>query len=194
MSTLGAMRVGVYGGSFDPPHVAHVLLAAYALSVGGFDRVLVVPVFAHTFNKELLPFEQRVELCELGFRDLSRVTVSRIEQSLPVPSRTLTTIEALQREYAGAELRLLVGADILADVSKWHTFDQVTAKAPLFVVGRAGHESVNSSGFSLPPISSTRVRELLMRRQEPDAARELSEIVPQAVLERIDRSGLYRPT
>ena len=186
-----AMRVGIYGGSFDPPHVAHVLAATYALSVGGFERLVVVPVFAHAFNKALAPFEERVALCELAFRDLGRVTVSRVESGLPVPSRTLSTVEALRREYPDAELRLIVGTDILADAKKWHAFDEVTRIAPLFVVGREGH-APRGSGFALPPISSTRVRELCGRLDDPDALRELSEIVPSAVVEQIRARGLYR--
>lgn len=187
------MRVGVYGGSFDPPHVAHVLVAAYALSVGEFDRLLVVPVFAHAFNKELAPYEERVALCELAFRHLSGVEVSRIESRLPVPSRTLSTLEAIRGEHPGAELRLVIGADILSDAKKWHAFDEITRIAPLFVVGREGHGSVQSSGFALPPISSSRVRDLCARSEE-SAVRELEEIVPKAVLARIRELGLYRPT
>jgi nicotinate-nucleotide adenylyltransferase len=187
------MRIGVYGGSFDPPHVAHVLVAAYALAVGGFDRVLVVPVFAHAFNKGLAPFDERVALCELAFRDLARVEVSRIESTLPVPSRTLSTIDAIGRAHPGAELRLVIGADILADAKKWHAFDEITRIAPLFLVGREGHAANQSSGFALPPISSSRVRELCARSSEPAATRELEEIVPHAVLARIRERGLYRP-
>ena len=61
--------LGVFGGSFDPPHVAHVMAAAYALSAGAFDRLLVVPVFAHAFDKRLESFEHRVKLCELACED-----------------------------------------------------------------------------------------------------------------------------
>lgn len=188
------MRIGVYGGSFDPPHVAHVLAAAYALAVGDFDRVLVVPVFAHAFNKALAPFEDRVRLCELAFRHLSRVEVSRVESTLPVPSRTLSTLEAIARENPGAELRLIIGTDILADAAKWHAFDQITRLAPLFVVGREGHARDGNSGFALPPISSTHVRELCAKRDDAIAARELAEIVPAAALEYIRQHGLYRLT
>jgi len=188
------MRIGVYGGSFDPPHVAHVLLAAYALSVGQFDRLLVVPVFAHAFNKSLAPFEERVTLCELAFRDLARVSVSRIESSLAVPSRTLSTLEAILRDQPGAELRLVVGTDILADAAKWHAFEQITALAPLFVVGREGHKAAGDQGFALPPISSTRVRELLAQPHAAGARRALEEIVPSDVLAHIESHRLYRPT
>jgi nicotinate-nucleotide adenylyltransferase len=185
------MRVGVYGGSFDPPHVGHVLLAAYALSVGGFDRVLVVPVFAHAFHKVLTPFSHRVRMCELAFGELSRVEISSVEAELPTPSRTLTTLERLARDFAGAELALLVGADVLAESSKWHAFDEIVRLAPLFVVGRAGHAQPVGSEVSLPAVSSTRARELCHARRDATARAELTKIVPRTVLHYIEEHQLY---
>jgi nicotinate-nucleotide adenylyltransferase len=188
------MQIGVYGGSFDPPHVAHVLLAAYALAVGGFDEVQIVPVFSHAFNKSLVDFEHRVALCELAFRDLKRVRVSRIEASLPTPSRTLSTLEAIARENPSASLRLLVGADVLAETSKWHAFDAIARLAPPFVVGREGHTLAQPTGFALPAVSSTRVRELSARSDDRAAAHELAELVPAPVLAYIREHRLYRTT
>lgn len=185
------MRLGVYGGSFDPPHVAHVLLAAYALSVGRFERILVVPVFAHAFDKSLAPFEHRVRMCELAFAPLTGVSVSRVESELPTPSRTLFTLEALAAEHPGAELSLLVGADVLPEANKWHAFDAVVRLAPLFVVGRGGLAAPGASGFVLPPVSSTRIRELLVAGAEPSARAELDEIVPAPVLDYVRAQGLY---
>lgn len=185
------MRLGVYGGSFNPVHVAHVLLAAYALSVGRFDRVLVVPVFAHAFDKSLLPFEQRVRMCELAFAPLGGVEISRIEAELPTPSRTLFTLEALAATYPGAEMRLLVGADVLGEASKWHAFDAVARLAPLFVVGRAGFSAPEAPGVELPAVSSTRVRELLAHETEPDARAELAGLVPASVLDYVRAERLY---
>lgn len=184
-------RLGIYGGSFDPPHVAHVLAAAYALSTGDFVRVLVVPVFAHAFNKQLAPFEHRVRMCERAFADLSRVTVSRIESELPAPNRTLSTLHALRSLYPGFELGLIIGSDVLPEASKWHAFDAVTELAPPFVLGRAGHDHPDAPPCALPAISSTRVRSLLSRAREPEAARELSAIVPRAVLEYAAEHALY---
>jgi len=67
--------LGVFGGSFDPPHVAHVLAASYALAVGNFERLLAVPVYRHAFDKKLASFEHRVAMCELAFAELPRVEV-----------------------------------------------------------------------------------------------------------------------
>src|SRR5688572_21772618 len=114
------MDVAFYGGSFDPPHVAHVLAASYVLATGAFERVLVVPVPAHALDKRLAPFEDRVEMCELALGWLPGVEVSRIEQSLPLPSRTLYTLKALKSAHPDWSLRLVIGADVLLETQKWH--------------------------------------------------------------------------
>jgi nicotinate-nucleotide adenylyltransferase len=186
------MRIGVYGGSFDPPHVAHVLLAAYALSVGRFERILVVPVFAHAFDKNLAAFEHRVRMCQLAFAPLPQVQISRIESELPTPNRTLVTLQALKAHYPGADLNLLVGGDVLTEANKWHAFDEIVRLAPLFVVGRSGVEAPGASGVQLPPVSSTRVRELLAKGDAPGSLAELGELVPAPVLDYAREHRLYR--
>ena len=70
--------VAFYGGSFDPPHVAHVLAVAYLAGMGQFDRVLVVPVFRHAFEKRLTPFGERLRMCELAVGWLPGVEVTGV--------------------------------------------------------------------------------------------------------------------
>ncbi|HYO93228.1 MAG TPA: nicotinate-nicotinamide nucleotide adenylyltransferase [Polyangiaceae bacterium] len=184
-------RIAVYGGSFDPPHVAHLLAAAYALAIGAFDELLVIPVFAHPFQKRLSSFEHRTKMCELAFAELEHVTVSRIEAELPLPSRTLSTLEALKRERPFADLSLIVGSDVLAETSKWHAFDQVLRLAPAFVIGRSGYPHAQASAVALPAVSSTRVRELLGCVDTPGALEELAQLVPARVLDYALRQHLY---
>jgi nicotinate-nucleotide adenylyltransferase len=185
------VQVAFYGGSFNPPHVAHVLAAVYALSVG-FERVLVVPVFEHAFDKPLTSFVERVQLCELAMTWLPEVEVSRIEERLPVPSLTLRTIETIKAEHPEWQLRLLVGADALVDSVKWHRFQEIARLAPPFVLGRVGVVHAAAPPPVLPGISSTRVRSLLARRHVDAAARaELELAVPKRVLEWIEAHGLY---
>ncbi len=109
------VKVAVFGGSFNPPHVAHVLACALVLAVEDVERVLVVPTFLHPFAKPLAPYEDRVAMCRLAFSSLPQVEVSRVEQQLGGESRTLRTLEHLAAAHDGWELRLIVGADILAE-------------------------------------------------------------------------------
>src|SRR5678816_1236754 len=94
-SAADGCRVAIFGGSFNPPHVAHMLAVVYALSTQQIERVLVVPVFQHPFAKELAPFEDRLAMARLALGWLPRTEVSTIERELGGESRTLRTIEAL---------------------------------------------------------------------------------------------------
>jgi nicotinate-nucleotide adenylyltransferase len=152
--------LAIYGGSFDPPHVCHTLVCAYVLAAHRVDRVLVVPTGQHPFDKPLSPFPHRVRMCELAMRDLQRVEVSRIEEQLPGPSLTLHTLQALARLHPDAELRLVIGSDLLAETHTWHRFDEISALAPAIVVARAGHGAA-TSGPALPDVSSSEIRRRL---------------------------------
>jgi nicotinate-nucleotide adenylyltransferase len=183
--------VAIYGGSFDPPHVSHVLASLYALKVGGFDQVLVVPVFEHAFRKQLTPFQHRLRMCELAFQGIEGVLVSPVERELATPSLTLRTLEALSAAHADWALRLLVGSDVLSDTGKWHAFDRISALAPPYVLARPGYPHPDAAALPLPDVSSTRVREALLRRAAPSDTALLANNVPRAVLSYIDEHGLY---
>lgn len=183
------MSTAVFGGSFDPPHVAHVMLAAYVLSVVDVDRLLVVPSWQHPLDKATRSsFEHRHRMCELAFRILERTEVSRIEADLGGRSYTLRTLEELARREPGEPLRLVIGADILGEVEHWHRFDRVTDLAPPIVVGRSGYEAPDTWDVlpvELPPVSSTDIRARLGRGESAQG------LVPSAVLAYAEQQGLY---
>lgn len=186
------MLVAFYGGSFNPPHVAHVLAVTYALSAGGFERVLVVPVYSHAFDKQLCAFGHRVRMCELAMGWLPGVEVSEVEASLETPSLTLRTLEHLRGTHPDYELRLMVGADVLGEAGKWYAFERVSELAPPFVLGRVGSVHPDAPPPVVPDVSSTRIRDLLSRRGAPDVDAELSRVVPSRVLSYIEEHQLYR--
>jgi nicotinate-nucleotide adenylyltransferase len=184
--------VAIYGGSFDPPHVSHVLAAVYALKIGGFDRVLVVPVFEHAFHKQLTTFAHRVRMCELAFAGIEGVEVSPIERDLATPSLTLHTLEHLAAVHPQWSMRLLVGSDVLGETAKWHAFARVTELAPPYVVARPGYEHPDSRAALLPDVSSTRIREALAAASDPEHEALLAASVPRIVRAYITEHGLYR--
>ncbi len=185
----------IYGGSFDPPHVGHVLALSYVLSVGLADAIVVVPVFDHALHKELTSFEQRVRMCELAFLGDRRVLVSGVEQTLPRPSYTLRTIEALRAQYPEDTFRLIVGADVLGETQKWHQFDRVVELAPLIVLGRRGVEHPDAPPALLPEVSSSSVRSLFAQSYESEGdavSKRLSLLVPEQVRSFALEKNLYR--
>jgi len=182
MSTLA-----VFGGSFDPPHVAHVLLAAFAKIAAPVDEVLVVPTYKHPFGKRSASFADRVAMCELAFADQRSVNVSTLESRIEGDSRTYYTLTRLQAERPGARLRLIIGADILGDVERWFRWDDVARIAPPLVVGRPGYPTPDAATVTLPDVSSTEIRGRLARGEAIDG------LVPPAVAAYAMGRNLYGP-
>ena len=180
------MNVAVFGGSFNPPHVAHVLVPLLVQSTHDVDRALVVPTFQHPFAKALAPYDDRVRMCELAIGWMPRVAISRVEEELGGESKTLRTLEHLRAQHPDWAMRLLMGSDIVAEAPKWYRFDAVAAIAPPLVLARAGHAKSGETAL-LPAISSTDVRARIAAG-EWDA---LAHLVPRAVLDHVKARGLY---
>jgi nicotinate-nucleotide adenylyltransferase len=185
---MGVERVAIYGGSFNPPHISHVLLAAYALSMFPIDKLLVIPCFVHPFAKDLAPYEERFAMCEAAMGSLPQVTISRVEQELGGESRSLRTLEHLQSQNPNWAMRMLIGADILADAPKWYRFEDVVALAPLLVVGRGGYEEQAAPQPILPAISSTEIRKAFATQD----TLFLETFVPLGVRNLIENRRLYQ--
>lgn len=178
--------LAVFGGSFDPPHVAHTLVAAWAKATGSVDRVLVVPAFAHPFGKKSVPFEHRVAMCRLAMEGFPFAEVCDIERDVG-DGRTLYTLEALQTRYPDTSLRLLIGSDILSGADRWHRWDDIVALAPPLVVGRSGHQHEGAPGaLDLPELSSTELRARLKAGETTTGRLALG------VAKYIEAHGLYR--
>jgi nicotinate-nucleotide adenylyltransferase len=154
------VKVAVYGGSFDPPHVGHAMVAGWLLWTGRVDRVWLVPAFQHAFDKRLRPFDVRVGLCRAMATDLdaARVEVNEIERSLTTPSYTLHTLRALAAAHPEHRLRLVVGADVLDQTDHWHAWEAIQRDFEPIVVGRVGWPPVDGAP-SFPGVSSTEIRQ-----------------------------------
>lgn len=188
-------RVALFGGSFNPPHVAHQLVALYVLETQPVDELWFAPTYTHPFGKGLVAYEHRVAMCELAAAALGpRARASRAEAELAarpgfLASHTLDLVEYVVAQ--GHQPRLVIGTDILGDAAKWHRWDDVVATAPLIVVGRAGHPLPPGSvatEVTMPEISATRVRDLLAH-----GASDVTGLVPRDVLRYIAHHHLYQP-
>jgi nicotinate-nucleotide adenylyltransferase len=176
--------MGVFGGSFDPPHVGHVLAASWVLATAEVDGLFVVPALEHAFGKRLTPFPHRRRMVELAFGCLRGVQVSPIEAQLGGASYTVRTLEELKRRHPGASLRLMIGSDLVEQVPRWKEGARLPALAPLLVVGRGGHD--DGRMLAMPEVSSSEVRERLR------SGRSVDGLVPRSVIAYIERHGLYR--
>jgi nicotinate-nucleotide adenylyltransferase len=183
----------IFGGSFDPPHVGHVLAVHYVLMTELAERVTVVPVFQHAFHKDLAAYEDRLAMARAAFGHLPEVEVSEVERDLPTPSYTIHTVQALAERHPKDDLYLLVGADVLGDLERWVRFDEVRQLAPLLVLGRLGSAQDGQYPAVLPAVSSSQVRAWLGMRPAAEALRELAWALPAPVQREIEARRLYLP-
>lgn len=197
------MRVGVFGGVFNPPHVGHLILAQEAHSQLALDRVLLIPV-GHPSHRtiELDPgAERRLAMCELAAADDERLSVSRIEIDRPGPSYTVDTLRALHERSPGDELLLLIGGDEAAALPSWRDPDAIVSLARVAVAERdhwrrdeicdrlAGIAAAGAVAFfDMPRVE---IASTLIRRRVGDR-RPIRYLVPDQVASFIDANGLYR--
>jgi nicotinate-nucleotide adenylyltransferase len=116
------MRLGVFGGTFDPPHLGHLILAAEARSQLLLDRLLWVltPYPPHKQNQSVSSLEQRLALVEAALAPDITFNLSRVEIDRPGPHYAADTIELLKQEYPDADIYYLIGGDSLHDLPTWH--------------------------------------------------------------------------
>ena len=176
------MRIALFGGSFDPPHLGHVLCATYALSVAEPDAVWVLPVHQHPWHKPLSPFAQRLELARLAFAPLSRVEVRDDEQHNP-SGYTWDLLDHLDTLHPGTSWMLIGGSDTARDLPRWHRGGELARRVSIIPVPRRGFDA---DPAALPEISSSQVRAQLA------AGANVDSLVPAKVLRRIVELGAYR--
>lgn len=116
------MRIGIYGGTFDPPHIAHLVLASEAYYQLGLDRLLWVltPFPPHKQGRQILPLQTRLELLTTAIASEPAFELSRVEIDRPPPHYSLDTLHILSSLYPDDELVYLIGGDSLHDLPTWH--------------------------------------------------------------------------
>jgi nicotinate-nucleotide adenylyltransferase len=185
------MRIGVYGGGFNPPHIAHLLLAQEAWAQLDLDKVLLVP-YGQPPHRTLMGASAQARWCMCATLALRHpwLEASRLEIDRPAPSYMVDTLRAL----AGDDLFLLVGADQAERLHEWHQADEIVRLAEIAAVERIGsyigdhrlRAHVRWLAMSRVDVRSTDVRERIA------AGRPWRALVPSEIANFIEREGLYR--
>ena len=136
------MRVGVFGGTFDPVHYGHLILAEQCREQGPLDAVWFVPSPRppHKGERAVTRFEQRVEMLSLAIAGNDAFRIDEVEKERAGPSYTADTLAELRRRHPADEFCLLIGSDTLVDLPGWYQPRRVVESAALLVVRRPGHE------------------------------------------------------
>lgn len=186
-------RLGVYGGTFDPVHNAHLLVAAEVRHALGLDVVLLVPAGDPWQKRGRVVADPgtRVRLCELAVAGIDGVEVSRVEVDRTGASVTADTLEALAGP--GDELFLILGADAAANMPTWRRLEETRDLATVVVVEREGeHADPPGPGWGWHHVAIPRIDvSSSMIRERLAAGRPVDGLIPPAVLADIREHGLY---
>ena len=192
------MRIGVFGGTFDPPHVGHLLLAADAREALQLDRLIFIPAGTQPFKLGTPPVasgQDRLEMVRLAVADDANYAVDDAEINRKGLSFTVDTLEHLAERFKGAQLFLLMGQDSLAAFPQWRNPERIRELATLSAMERfaipglgseAAAEGVVTVSARRVDVSSTEIRE---RRR---AKKSIKGFVPESVERFIEARGLYR--
>jgi nicotinate-nucleotide adenylyltransferase len=194
-------RLGVFGGAFDPPHVAHVALARAALEQLHLDELRIFPTGqAWHKHQTLTAPEHRLALARIAFGDLPRTVIDDRELRRPGPTYTIDTLRELKGERPEAQLFLVMGEDQAVSLTRWREWDAVLQLAIICVAARALDPA---SGEVAPGVPAEAELRLLRLPSMPESATEvrgraahgqgIAHLVPPGVASYIDHHHLYRP-
>ena len=197
------MKIGIYGGSFDPVHNGHVNAALTFKEELSLDKIIIIPAYQppHKKGLALTPSEHRMNMCNIAFGSLEGFEVSDIEIKRGDEGYMVDTIKELREIYPDDEFYLLIGGDMLLSFQRWYAWSKITDEAIIAVAERNWEDSSAIEGeaailrsygaevrivpIDVKEISSTSVRETVRR------ADDISSMVPKGVDEYIWDNYLY---
>lgn len=190
------MKIGILGGTFDPVHRGHLLLAQAAKEQAQLDKVLFVPAFIpphKTERRDMAPAPYRFRMVEIAIRNHPDFEISDAEFCRPDISYTVDTLRELKKKYESDELFLILGSDAAAEISKWREPEEIRKRAGLLVAGRPGRDIQVPEKFRAQhlrmepcPISSSS-----LRKQLEQGRLENPEDLPEGVEEFVRKKKLY---
>jgi nicotinate-nucleotide adenylyltransferase len=202
------MRVGIYGGTFDPVHVGHLILAEQAREQARLDEVWFIPAFRPPQKPEqtITRFDLRVEMLALALAGNPAFRINELEKERAGPSYTVDTLAELRRRHPGTSFALLLGGDALADLPSWRDPRGIVTDAALVVMVRPGVALLDAAQLrqrlALPAdtplelqVMETPLIDIASRdlRHRVAHGHSIRYCVPRAVEVYIHEKGLYRP-
>lgn len=185
-------KIAILGLSANPPHFGHQAVCFWLRETLNVGKVIVVPVYQHIFEKQLESFEHRIKMCQLMIESIkhNNVYVSSMEKVLPIPNTTYDLLDYFKIQY-NIPLVLVIGSDLLKEITKWHRWQELPSLATILVVERPGSEmavapfDVVRYSLNIAPTSSTAIREMLANGEPVDG------LLSHRVLKYIRKNKLY---
>ncbi|MEO0565382.1 MAG: nicotinate (nicotinamide) nucleotide adenylyltransferase [Chloroflexota bacterium] len=196
-------RIGIFGGSFNPLHQGHLIVAEFAAESISLDKILFTPVVdpPHKDGRGLVPIEHRCRMIDMSIGGNDRFDLSMVDSDRPGPHYSVDTVQIVGKQFEGSDIYFVMGGDSLRSFPKWHDPMGIVAHCRLAVMRRPSYKPVQPDmhddvlpGLSdhidmieAPPIgiSSTRIREQLQM------GKSVRYLVPDNVLDYIHEHQLY---
>jgi nicotinate-nucleotide adenylyltransferase len=189
------VKLGLFGGTFDPPHIGHLIVAQDALEALRLDRILFIPAGLppHKVGRPITPAATRLAMLQAAVAHDPRFGIETLELERAGPSFTVDTVQALTTKYPGAELFLLMGADQAREFDTWREPERLAAMATLVVLSRSGlAETPDDPGFRGRYVKVTRIDiSSTAVRSQAAAGRSVRYLVPPSVEAYIGANGVY---
>lgn len=185
------MKIGLYGGSFNPIHNGHIRVIKYLLKKKIVDEIWIVPCKKHRFNKHLADEKDRIAMIKLAIKNIKKTRIDRIETKSKVKNCTLKTIRKLKKKYKH-RFFLIIGSDILYEIKKWYKYEELIRESEFIVFKREGYSIKKVPKMKIilirekgNRISSTGIREKISE------GKPLKNLVPLSVNKYIKEKNLY---
>jgi nicotinate-nucleotide adenylyltransferase len=188
-------QIGLYFGSFNPPHIGHMAIANYILEFGPIDELwfVVSPQNPHKEKASLIQSRTRLEMVRVAIGKFPNMRISDVEFYLPQPSFTINTLVHLEEKFPEYEFCLIMGMDNLQSFKKWRAWETILENYKLLVYPRPGfdvaelaeHKNVELVDAPLMEISSSFIRKSLKSKKN------IRFFLPPEVVAMIDEEGLY---
>ncbi len=194
-------RWGILGGTFDPVHRGHLVVAEDVRRFKRLDGIFLVPSVHHPFKMQRChaSYHDRLQMLKLAISNRSEFQVSCIESTESLSGYTLDTVRALKNRYPRTQFFFIIGADLLGELGLWHRPQQILKEVTLLVVSRPSYNWASPSGYppgaiELIPTTSVNVSSTMVRRcvRENADDKELDRLIPAQVRRYIRERGLYR--
>lgn len=191
------MTIGLLGGSFNPVHIGHMMLASYMKQFGGMDEVwlMLSPLNPLKVNTtDLIPDIYRLKMLDIALGDTQGIKVNDIELSMPRPSYTITTLRYLSKRYPRHSFKLIIGSDNWKIFNQWKDSEEILDDYGVIIYPRPGYpvgtiydHRVEVVKAPVADISSTFIRNAISR------GRDMTYFLPQGVFEFIKSNNFYGP-
>jgi len=196
-------RVGILGGTFDPPHIGHLILAEYSAEALGLNHLLFLPAAdpPHKQQQNKLPIAHRLAMLERAIAENDRFAISRVDIDRPGPHYSLDAVRIIREHFSEAEIYFVMGGDSLRDLPKWHRPADLIRLCRIAAIRRPFDDiCLDMHADVLPelerrleiidaPLLEISSSQIVKRLREGKSVRYL---VPQSVLDYIAAQGLYK--